>query len=52
MNSVLMLLVKSVLLPFGLSSVMSATDADIKENHGLCCPSDLASRTTALIISN
>ena len=52
MNSVLMLLAKSVLLPYGLSAVMSATDADIKVNHGLCRPSDLASRTTALIIWN
>ena len=52
MKSVLLLLPKSVLLPFGLSAVMSATDADIKENHGLCYLSDLASRTTALIISN
>ena len=34
MNSVLMLLAKSVLLPYGLSAVMSATDADIKVNHG------------------
>ena len=45
MKSVLTPLAKSILLPFGLSAAMSATDATIpKKNHG--------SGITALIISN
>ena len=43
MKSVFTLLVKSALLPFGLSATMSATDAAIQKNYWL--------RTTALIIS-
>ena len=47
MKSVLSPLVKNVLLPFGLSAPMSATDAKNGSNGR---PLDLASRTTALII--
>ena len=53
MKSVLMPLAKSVLLPFGLSKAMPATDAAIqKKIYGLGCLSDLASHTTALIMSS
>ena len=46
-------LAKSVLILLGLSAVMSAADAAIqKKIYGSGNPSDLASRTTALIISN
>ena len=44
MRNVLTPLAKNVLLPFGLSATMSATDAAIQKNHRL--------ETTALIISN
>ena len=53
MKSVLTPLAKSVLLLFGLSAAMSATDAAIqKKIYRSGCPSDLASRATVLIISN
>ena len=60
MKSVLTPLAKIVLLPFGLSAAMSATDVAIQNNNnnkiqtnnGLGHPSDLALRTTTLIISN
>ena len=54
MKNVLTPLAKNVLLPFGLSAGMSAADAAIQKdkNHGSGHSSDLASRTTALIISN
>ena len=53
MKSVLTPLVKSVLLPLGLSAGISAPDAAIqKKIQGSGRPSDLASRTTVLIISN
>ena len=53
MKNVLIPLGKNVLLPFGLSAGVSAADAVIqKKIYGSGCPSDLASRTTALIISN
>ena len=53
MKSVLTHLAKNVLLPFRLSVGISAADAVIqKKNYGSGCPSDLSSRTTALIISN
>ena len=46
-------LTKSVLTPLGLSSGMSAADAAIqKKIHGSDHPSNLASRTAALIILN
>ena len=46
-------LTKSVLTPLGLSSGMSAADAAIqKKIHGSDHPSNLASRTTALVILN
>ena len=54
MKSVLSPLDKNVLLPFGLSAPMSATDTAIKKkkkkNGSDGRPLDLASRTTALII--
>ena len=53
MKSVLSPLAKNVLLPFGLSAPMSATDTAIKKkkkNGSDGRPLDLASRTTALII--
>ena len=47
------LLAKSVLIPLGLTAAESATDAAIhKKMIGSGRPSDLASRTTTLIISN
>ena len=47
------LLAKSVLIPLGLTAAESATDAAIhKKMFGSGRPSDLASRTTTLIISN
>ena len=53
MKIVLTPLAKSVLLLFGLSAAMSATDAAIqKKIYRSGCPLDLASRTTVLIISN
>ena len=53
MKGVLTPSAKSVLLPLGLSAGMSAADAAIqKKIYGSGCPSDLALRTTALIISN
>ena len=53
MKGVLTPSAKSVLLPLGLSAGMSAADAAIqKKIYGPGCPSDLALRTTALIISN
>ena len=53
MKSVLTTLAKSVLLPLGLSAGMSAADAAVqKKTIGSGRPWDLASRTTALIISN
>ena len=46
-------LAKSVLIPLGLTEVESATDAAIqKKMFGSDCRSDLALRTTTLIISN
>ena len=51
MKSLLRPLAKNVFLPIGLSAAMSATDAAIqKKIPGSGRPSDLASRTTALII--
>ena len=51
MKNVLIPLAKSALLLFGLSEAMSATDAAIqKKNYKSGCPSELASRTTVLII--
>ena len=45
MKSVLTPLAKNVLLPFGLSAAVSATDAAIqKKIYGPGCPSDLALR--------
>ena len=53
MKSVLTPLGQNFLLPFGLSAGMSAPDAAIpKKIYGSGRPWDLASRTTALIISN
>ena len=53
MKSVPTPLAKSVLLPLGLSAGMPAADAAIqKKVYGSGHPSDLASHTTALIISN
>ena len=53
MKRVLTTLTKNVLLPFGLSTGTSAAGAAIqKKIYGPGRPSDLASRTTALIISN
>ena len=53
MRSILTPLTKSVLIPLGLSSGMQAADAAIQRSiYGSGHPSDLASRTTALIISN
>ena len=53
MKSELTPLAKIVLLPLGLSGGMSAADAAIqKKIYGSGHPSDLASRTAALIISN
>ena len=53
MKNVLTSFAKNALLPFGLSSGMSAADAAIqKKIYGSGRPSGLASRTTALIISN
>ena len=52
MKSALTPLAKRILLPFGLPAAMSAADASIqKKIYGLDSPSDLASRTTTLIIS-
>ena len=52
-KNVLTLLAKSVLISLGLLSGMSAADAAIqKKIYGSDRPSDLASRTTPLIISN
>ena len=52
MKSVLTLLVKNVLSLFGSSAAMLETDAAIqKKIHGSTSPSDIASRTTGLIIS-
>ena len=46
-------LAKSVLLPLGLTAAASATSAAVhKKMFGLGRPSDLASRTTTLNISN
>ena len=53
MESVLTPLAKSVLIPLGLSWGMSPADAVIQNKiYGLGHHSNLASRTTALIISN
>ena len=53
MKNLVTLLAKNDLLPFGLSAGMSAADAAIqKKVYGSGRLSDLASRTTALIISN
>ena len=53
MKNVLIPLAKSALLLFGLSAAMSATDAAIqKKSYKSGCPSELASRTKVLIISN
>ena len=53
MKSVITLLAKSVLIPLGLSAGMSAADAAIqKKFYESGRPSNLALRTTALIISN
>ena len=53
MKSVLTPLAKSVLIPLGLLAEMSAADAAIQKRiYGSGRPSDLASRTIALIISN
>ena len=53
MKKVLTPLAKSVLLPIGLSIGMSAADAAIQNKiYGSHRPSDLASRTAVLIISN
>ena len=53
MKNVLKSSAKNVLLPFGLSSGISAVDSAIqKEIYGSNRPSDSALRTTALIISN
>ena len=47
------LYLKGVLIPSELSTGMSAADAAIqKKIYGLDCPSNLAFRITALIISN
>ena len=52
-KNVLTLLAKSILISLGLLSGMSAADAAIqKKIYGSDRPSDLASRTTPLIISN
>ena len=48
-----MYLAKSVLIPLGLTTATSATDAAIhKQMSGSGRPLDLASRSTTLIISN
>ena len=53
MENLLTTLAKTFLLRFRLSSGISAVDSAIqKESYGSDRPSDLASRTTALIISN
>ena len=53
MKSVLTPVAKRVLISWGLSSVMSAADAAIqKKIYRSGHPSDLASRTTALITLN
>ena len=53
MKNVLKSSAKNFLLPFGLSSGISAVDSAIqKEIYGSNRPSDSALRTTALIISN
>ena len=52
-KSVLIPLAKSVLIPLGLSPGMSAADTAIqKKIYGSGRPSDLALRTTSLILSN
>ena len=52
-GNVLKPLAKSVLIPLGLTTAASATDASIhKKMFGSGRPSDLASRTTTLIILN
>ena len=54
MKNILKPLAKSVLIQLGLTAAAAAaTDAAIhKKMFGSCCPSDLASRTMTLIISN
>ena len=53
MKNILKSLDEILLLPLGLTAAVSATDEAIsKKMFGSGCPSDLASRTTALIISN
>ena len=53
MKNVFTPLTKSVLIPLALSAGMSAADATIqKKIYGSSRSSDLASSTTALIISN
>ena len=53
MKNVLTPLAKSISLPLGLSAGMSAADAAIQNKiYGSGHPSDLALRTTALLISN
>ena len=53
MKNVLKPLPKSVLIPLGLTTAASATDAAIhKKMFEWGCPLDLASRTATLIISN
>ena len=53
MKSALIFITKNVLLLIGLSAGMSAADTAIqKKIYGSCRHSDLASRTTALIISH
>ena len=53
MKNVLKQLPKSVLIPLRLTAAAAATDAAIqKKVSGTGCPSDLASRMTALITLN
>ena len=53
MKNILTLLAKNILLPFGLSTWMSAADATIqKKICGSGYPLDLALHTAPLIISN
>ena len=53
MKNVLKPVVKSVLIPLGLTAAAKATDAAIhKKMFASGRPSDLALRTTTLIISN
>ena len=52
-GNVLKLLAESILIPLGLTTAASATDAAIhRKMFGSGCPSDLALRVTALATLN